>query len=167
MPLPLERTFDLVVSLEVAEHLPPESAPAFVGSLARLGPAVLFSAAIPYQGGEHHLNEQWPDYWAELFEQNGFVAIDCVRRNVWSDERVLYWYAQNTLLFVREEMVSGNEALVRELDRTSRSMLSVVHPTRYYPIARAYDLLRGHIPLPMKRLAYRLLGRFVSGPQAP
>jgi SAM-dependent methyltransferase len=62
LPFRLPCTFDLAVSLEVAEHLPPQSAEDFVDSLTRLAPVVLFSAAIPLQGGTHHLNEQWPDY---------------------------------------------------------------------------------------------------------
>src|SRR5881296_3388824 len=69
--------FDLVVSLEVAEHLPPECAEAFVASLTGLGPVVLFSAAIPFQRGTHHVNEQWPEYWAARFEKHGYVGIDC------------------------------------------------------------------------------------------
>ena len=55
--------FDLVVSLEVAEHLPKECADIFVDSLVRLGPIILFSAAIPQAGGTCHINEQWPEYW--------------------------------------------------------------------------------------------------------
>jgi SAM-dependent methyltransferase len=50
-PLSVGRTFDLAVSLEVAEHLPAASADDFVASLAHLAPVVLFSAAAPYQGG--------------------------------------------------------------------------------------------------------------------
>ncbi|HEX8075983.1 MAG TPA: class I SAM-dependent methyltransferase, partial [Thermoleophilaceae bacterium] len=46
-PLRLERRFDLVMCLEVAEHLPPEAADVIVESLSRLGPALLFSAALP------------------------------------------------------------------------------------------------------------------------
>src|SRR6267142_2976236 len=65
-PFNLGRTFDLAISLEGAEHLPAACAESFVKSLTRLAPFVLFSAAIPSQGGENHLNEQWPDVWASL-----------------------------------------------------------------------------------------------------
>lgn len=61
--------FDLAISLEVAEHLPRERASSFVAELVQLAPAVLFSAAIPYQGGTDHINEQWPSWWAELFRR--------------------------------------------------------------------------------------------------
>jgi len=102
-PFYLDRQFDLVLSLEVAEHLPPESAHGFLDSLTRLGPIVLFSAAIPYQGGTGHLNEQWPEYWASLFERRGFNAVDCIRRRVWENPAVEWWYAQNAILLVRDD----------------------------------------------------------------
>jgi SAM-dependent methyltransferase len=60
-PLHLGRRFDLAVSLEVAEHLPPRGARRFVQNIVELAPCVLFSAAVPYQRGTDHLNEQWPE----------------------------------------------------------------------------------------------------------
>ena len=130
-PFFLERTFDLAISMEVAEHLPPESAEGFIESLARLAPAVLFSAAIPHQGGNNHLNEQWPDRWAALFEVRGYVTVDCVRRRVWRNEAVEWWYAQNTFLFARREVVEGNGALKAEFERTDPNQFRLVHPERY------------------------------------
>jgi hypothetical protein len=99
-PLQLERTFDLAISLEVAHYLAAGRAAGFVADLCRLAPAVLFSAAIPHQGGSGHVNERWPAYWAAHFARHGFTPVDCVRDKVWEDERVASWYAQNTLLFV-------------------------------------------------------------------
>src|SRR5215472_427313 len=98
-PFAIERIFDLALSLEVAEHLPPASASEFVASLTRLAPAILFSAAIPFQGGVHHVNEQWPDQWASLFRQHGYFCVDCIRKRIWENEDVAWWYAQNILLF--------------------------------------------------------------------
>src|SRR5512136_3024076 len=54
-----DRRFDLVLCLEVAENLPPDRADVLVEGLVGLGPAVLFSSAVPHQGGHHHVNEQW------------------------------------------------------------------------------------------------------------
>ena len=127
--LRLGRTFDLAMSLEVAEHLPPEAATGFVASLTRLAPRVLFSAAVPHQGGEGHVNRQWPAYWAELFGAHGYVAIDCFRRGLWLDERVEWWYAQNVLLYVRRDRL--DEALERELARLEDHTLPLVHPGLY------------------------------------
>jgi len=130
-PFELGRVFDLAISLEVAEHLPPESAPSLVESLTGTAPAVLFSAAIPHQGGDNHINEQWPEKWAKLFQERGYVPVDCIRRRVWHNEAVEYWYAQNTLLFARADLVERNPALKAEHDRTDLGQLSLVHPKQY------------------------------------
>jgi SAM-dependent methyltransferase len=106
-PFYLDREFGLAVSLEVAEHLPEEAAASFIESLTRLAPVVLFSAAIPGQGGVGHLNEQWPTYWASHFSRNGFEVCDCLRDRVWRDRRVEWWYRQNVLLFVRAQARSN------------------------------------------------------------
>lgn len=60
-PLSLPSRFDLAICLEVAEHLPPERVMSFIGELCAAAPVVLFSAAIPHQGGVNHVNKQWPD----------------------------------------------------------------------------------------------------------
>lgn len=100
---PVDERFDLAISMEVAEHLPPERARDFVTLLTNFADVVLFSAAVPFQGGVDHLNEQWPEYWIGLFEERDYVALDVIRKRVWSDETIPYWYRQNTLLYVKRE----------------------------------------------------------------
>jgi SAM-dependent methyltransferase len=129
--LSIPRTFDLAICLEVAEHIPAEFSGPFIESLTRLAPAVLFSAAIPYQGGNHHVNEQWPDKWAELFKTHGYLPVDFVRRRVWQNESVEVWYAQNTLLFASEGLLESNTALRAEHERTNYDQLRLVHPRQY------------------------------------
>lgn len=99
----LDRRFDLACSLEVAEHLPRSSAGAFVALLTSAAPVVLFSAAIPHQGGTGHVNEQWQSYWHDLFAAQGFEAIDCIRPAVYGDRRVEWWYRQNILVYCRPD----------------------------------------------------------------
>jgi len=98
-PVRLERRFDLALSLEVAEHLPASSAGTLVESLCRAAEVVVFSAAIPGQGGRRHINEQWPEYWANLFQQFGYDCFDCLRSRIWQNPRVAWYYAQNSLVF--------------------------------------------------------------------
>jgi len=130
-PFGFGTTFDLAISLEVAEHLPAGCAAVFVECLTKLAPVVLFSAAIPFQGGEHHVNEQWPDRWVELFEGNGYFAVDCIRKQVWTNEAVEWWYAQNTLLFAQAALVETNAALKAAYEQTNLNQLCVVHPRLY------------------------------------
>ena len=137
-PLAIMREFDLAVSLEVAEHLPPECAEVFVRGLTELAPVVLFSAAIPFQGGTHHVNEQWPDKWAELFRERGYVPVDFVRKRVWQNTAVEFWYSQNTLLFVRSSVVEMSNPLREELRQTSPDQLCLVHPRQYLHLQSKY-----------------------------
>ncbi len=130
-PLFLDNQFDLALSLEVAEHLPAECAETFVESLTRLAPLVLFSAAAPYQGGTHHVNEQWPDYWHKLFYKRDYEAVDCIRRKIWRNDNVEWWYAQNIILFARKDCLESNHALGKEFARTDPAQLSIIHPKAY------------------------------------
>lgn len=130
-PFDLRRRFDLVISVEVAEHLPREAAPNFVASLCRHGDVVLFSAAIPFQGGEHHVNEAWQSYWSGLFEEHAFSPVDFIRPAVWSDVEVEPFYAQNCLVYVRSSELNSNP----NLDILRRFVPSlpqdIVHPRMF------------------------------------
>jgi SAM-dependent methyltransferase len=99
-PLALDRQFNLVLCLGMAEHLPPERAPGLVADLTSLAPVVLFSAAVPGQGGTDHLNQQWPEYWVALFEAHGWTCRDAVRPWVRTNEQVAWWYRQSLFLAV-------------------------------------------------------------------
>ncbi len=90
------------------------------------------SAPIPHQGGSgEDVNEQWPDYWAALFDERGFVCVDALRRKIWTNERIEWWYAQNPLPFVKREELANNEALRRELAANPGPPLPLVHPRLY------------------------------------
>ena len=106
LPLQLQRQFDIVVSLEVAEHLSSSAAPSFIDTLVGLGKIVVFSAAIPFQGGSSHLNEQWQDYWIELFEQRGYACIDYLRSQIWDNEDIGVYYRQNCFVFMNNELLA-------------------------------------------------------------
>jgi SAM-dependent methyltransferase len=110
-PFDLQQRFELVQCLEVAEHLPPASADALVASLVRHGDVVMFSAAPPGQGGEHHVNEQPLMYWVARFSALGFAAFDCVRPRVREVREIEPWYRYNTVLFAND---AGAERLSDE-----------------------------------------------------
>ena len=126
-PLHLGRRFDLALSLEVAEHLPEAAAEVLVQSLVSLAPAVLFSAAIPMQGGVDHVNEQWQSYWAARFAEHGYRPVDLARRRVWGDSRVAPYYAQNVLLYSHDSLLTQSPALTAA-SAQSVAPLDLVHP---------------------------------------
>jgi SAM-dependent methyltransferase len=118
----MSRQFDMVVSLEVAEHLPKSSADKFVASLCRHGDLIVFSAAIPGQGGSGHLNEQWSEYWDEKFDRCGFNKYDIIRPLIWNDSSVDPWYRQNMYIYSRRNLCS----LVRMGD-----IKPIIHPAMW------------------------------------
>lgn len=145
-PPPLERRFDLALSVEVAEHLPEASADAFVRTLASLAPVVAFSAAIPGQGGTHHVNEQWPDYWASRFLSRGYLCIDCLRTQLWARPDVQWWYSQNLLIFADKNVIGAHAGLSAATGLTPPDAppLRLVHPG-------CFDTLR-QTPLGVSRI---------------
>jgi SAM-dependent methyltransferase len=100
-PLPALGRFDLCVSLEVAEHLPAAVAGTFVAGLAGLADRVLFSAAVPGQGGTDHVNEQPHGYWIERFARAGFRADTAWREQFAAHKDVAWWYRRNMIVFER------------------------------------------------------------------
>ncbi len=164
-PFQLPRSFDVALSLEVAEHLPAAAASDFVHSLTTFAPVVVFSAAIPRQGGVNHLNEQWPDYWAGLFQKEGYQVIDCIRPRIWDNSQVQYWYAQNVLLFVRTDCV-GRFPRLSEAAPT-RAPLRIVHPASYAQLAALCDEANARADAseaaPLRELFRALAKRFWSG----
>lgn len=118
-----ESRYNLAMSLEVAEHLPETSAANFVALLCSVSDIVLFSAAIPYQGGHGHVNENWMEYWAAHFQDHDFYPVDLLRADIWNDERVCWWYKQNCMVFVSKK-------LLRLLPTNTQinPPLSIIHP---------------------------------------
>ena len=161
-PINIDRRFDLVLSLEVAEHLPASCARHFIETLTSLGSIVLFSAAIPFQSGEHHINEQWPEYWAEMFADSDFAPVDCIRRRIWWNRGVLYWYAQNLIVYAHKEIIRSSKRLTAIAEGTDPASLAVVHPACYLGrIGRAqmaYKWIRSHAPRPLRTVLRSLTG---------
>lgn len=103
----IDQQVDLAMSLEVAEHLPASAAEKFVSILVQAAPIVIFSAAYPGQTGVDHFNEQPPWYWREKFERRGYVEIDFLRPQLWSNQNVNWWYRQNITAFVKRDYLDN------------------------------------------------------------
>lgn len=141
-PIRLGRRFDLVQSLEVAEHLPADTAATFVETLVSHGAVILFSAAAPGQGGEHHVNEQPLEYWRALFRRCGFQAVDAVRPRLAGNSRVAPWYRYNSLVYVEQSQLRRLEASLR-----AQAVPDGTRLRNYAPLAtRACQRLLAHVP---------------------
>jgi SAM-dependent methyltransferase len=155
-PLALGERFDLVMSLEVAEHVPASHAGAYIDNLTSLGDVIVFSAAIPNQGGVGHVNEQWPEYWKTLFDARGYIVVDCLRRRIWNDTSIERWYRQNMLLYVKSSALDAHDHLRAEYGECRHQILSIVHPETFFPLSLP-QLVRS-VPGSLRR-AYRRVTR--------
>jgi len=119
----LGRQFDLVQSLEVAEHLDASCADTFIANLVAHGGLILFSAAIPGQGGEHHVNEQPWEYWRQKFAAHGFELFDFVRPRTRDDHSIYFCYRFNSFLFAHRSVTPALPARIRETHVPARTPL--------------------------------------------
>ena len=129
-PVALDRRYDLAVSLEVAEHLPDSRGVSFVHDLTALASVVMFSAAVPGQGGTHHINEQWQSYWARLFAAEGYVPVDIIRSMIWDNPAVEWWYRQNIIIYCEEKALAAYPKLA-SVASPKGFVRSDVHPHLY------------------------------------
>ncbi|MES0883009.1 class I SAM-dependent methyltransferase [Roseibium sp. SCP14] len=127
-PFDVGRRFDVAMTLEVAEHLPPEAAKTFVENLTRLSDVVIFSAAIPGQKGRNHVNMQYPSYWQKLFNEFGYELADVLRSKIWSNEEVKFWYRQNILFFCNRSGLDKFPKLSSAAATHSNLAIDIVHP---------------------------------------
>jgi SAM-dependent methyltransferase len=146
-PLKLERQFDLVISLEVAEHLPIEKAESFVDTLTNLGTAILFSAAVPNQPGTKHINCQWPSYWAKIFSEKGYIVFDCFRMKFWENPDVPWWYAQNMFLFVKRSCLHNYPFLDQNFSPLHEPPIAIIHPEFYLKVQNGFSIQESFLVL--------------------
>ena len=124
--------FDLAISLEVAEHLPWQSAKNFIKQLTTFSDRVIFSAAAPLQGGLNHVNEQPPSYWAKRFEACGFRQLDNLRPYFWDNKQVAWFYSQNIFVYEKKTLGSGCEPTPQSsIGLKSFHGAHLIHPRNY------------------------------------
>jgi glycosyltransferase involved in cell wall biosynthesis/SAM-dependent methyltransferase len=100
-----ETPFDVVLSLEVGEHIPAESADDYVNFIDNTGAGLIyFSAARPGQGGIGHINCQPKSYWVDKFHAAGFWMDPDETESFVSFMRAgayMGWLIQNAMVFRR------------------------------------------------------------------
>lgn len=123
----ITKKYDLCICCEVAEHISEKQANSFIDNLCHASDIIIFSAAIPYQGGANHVNEQWQSYWIKLFQSKGYQCIDLFRTTIWDNKAVEWWYRENILLFVKK---TSNIEIVENIMADSIP-LDLVHPQHF------------------------------------
>jgi SAM-dependent methyltransferase len=121
----INKRFDLAISLEVAEHIKIKFSERFVDLLTKLSDVILFSAAIPYQGGTNHINENWTEFWIYLFNKKGYQEVDLLREKIWNNKKVNFWYKQNILIFIKKEKLN---LIFPYIDNTKLKFNTYIHP---------------------------------------
>ena len=98
------KKYDIAVSVEVAEHLNNSASEHFIKMLTSYSKVIIFSAGIPYQDGEHHINCQPPKFWYDIFSKYEYVCFDFRDKlmNMW--EEINPCYSQNLLLYVHKDL---------------------------------------------------------------
>lgn len=122
---------ELALCIELAEHLDKERAQSLIKFLTEQADVVLFSAAIPGQGGTGHVNENTQSYWHSFFSEQGFDCFDIVRPKLWDSADVNVIYKQNMLLYVNrdsEALKSMLESDLLDFTVSSPYELNRVHP---------------------------------------
>ena len=125
MPV-INKKFDLACSIEVVEHIPDKSGKQLVKTLTELAPVVLLSAAVPYQGGVGHINEQRQSYWYRVFRDYGYECIDLIRPQLWNNTDVNVIYRQNMFVYVNNSIYSNLS--LKDLRITKSAQLDIIHP---------------------------------------
>lgn len=156
-PFRLERDFDMVQCLEVAEHLPREASSTLVGNLAAHAPMVLFSAAPPGQGGENHINEQPPGFWRDLFREHGYELFDFFRQRLADRRAIEPWYRYNMLLFVRRDAIDSLPAVIKAAYVPHDQPVSDVSPSVYRARKWVLSRLPPYVVTRIARTKHRLV----------
>lgn len=96
----IHKDFDnaIILCLEVAEHIEEKYADVLIDNLCKLGDTIIFSAAIPFQGGNNHVNEQWQTYWAKKFYEKGF-GCKWIYPEIRENKNICLWYRNNIVIY--------------------------------------------------------------------
>ena len=121
-PFDLNRKFDIALCLEVAEHLSENAAEQLIASLTAHSDVIIFSAAIPEQGGQNHINEQWIDYWEVFFNKQGYKLYDIIRPFIWNIHDIFWWYRQNIIVCINS---------TRQVNFKTTPVNDYIHPELY------------------------------------
>jgi len=96
-----EKIFDLVICLEVGEHIPRKHENIFIDNVVKhVSKNLVLSWAIPEQPGRGHVNLKTNRYVIEKMEEKGLVLNE-VKAKTLREYNSLWWFRQSTMAFER------------------------------------------------------------------
>ena len=99
-PLPFNRHFDVVMSLEVWEHLHPEFEKQYLDNVDSLTPDhVIISCAAPKQWGRHHYSPHEAQYVLDAMISRGYVFDEELTAKFKKIKLLASFYRRNTFVF--------------------------------------------------------------------
>jgi hypothetical protein len=113
----LTQKFDVALSFEVAEHLNPDISPALINWMTSMANVVIFSAAVPEQDGDGHINCRPREYWHHLLSDKGFMIGDNIRGKIRHNHKVARWYRHNIVDYYRPSTTLSNDDYKKLIER--------------------------------------------------
>lgn len=158
-PFNLNRQFDIVQCLEVAEHVPTECSSTLIQNIIKHGKLVLFSAAVPGQGGEEHINEQPYEFWRDTFSNYGYRLFDYIRPAVIEIKSIEPWYRYNILLFAHDSIIPELPLEVTSTRINDKSSITDYSPITYRIRKKILRTLPTRIISKLAVIKHKLLAR--------
>lgn len=126
-PLPesLPKKYDLVVSIEVLEHLSAENGEKAIKNLCSYADTVLFSSTPDDFEDPTHINVQQREYWTGLFAKEGFYD-ELSYRPVYLTHYALYLKQKDNVL----DQIADYERNLRTADEEHRKAIQVYENDR-------------------------------------
>ncbi|MCC6801964.1 MAG: glycosyltransferase [Anaerolineae bacterium] len=173
-PQVVDRHFELVVCIEVLEHLPAADADTAIRNLCSWGDLVLFTSSPQDFKETTHFNVQQPGYWAAKFAQNGFTRVldyDATYIAPWARlyrrEKVIYpvavqqyenllWQQASELRVVRDQLNKLEQQIEHLQEQVNKRQMA--YKLRQ-PVAFGHALKQRMLPSPARRVRLRQLVR--------
>lgn len=130
-PLGLRKR-DLAICLEVLEHIPAEDSASVLMNLCKASDTIIFSAAVPGQGGDGHINCQPKQHWIDRFADRGFYVnqkeTTYILQNMRVKPNTMGWLMNNLMVLQK----AGTESKFKEKLRLHVVSLPHTQTTKEY-----------------------------------
>lgn len=139
--VPERRNVDVAICTEVVEHLTAERGEAIVEFLTQCADYIIFSAAIPRQGGLGHINEKWHNHWHSEFSKFGFEYFDGFKPYLLPNQEIHYWLTQNLFIYTRKGKIDRS-TWPPNISNDHFQIVSNYVLTKSYGVKESFHLLK-------------------------